>query len=86
VPPGASETSAVSIGNAYQLTLSSNQSLEELEAFWDQAIPAAGMQSTGRFTADGSLTIALTNPDGGIVATGDPSTGGVTIVISVGTQ
>ena len=86
VPPGSTQLSESSFGNAFQLTLSSTQSIEQLGAFWTQAIPAAGMQETGRFTAEGSLTIAFTNPDGGIVAAPDPSTGTVTIVISVGTS
>jgi hypothetical protein len=86
IPPGATEVSAGSIGNSYQLTLTSDQTLAELEAFWAQAIPAAGLHSTGQFTADGTLTIAFANPDGGIVAANDLSgEQGVTIVISVGT-
>jgi hypothetical protein len=86
VPPGSTELSETSFGNAYQLTLTNPQSLEQLDAFWAQAIPAAGMQSTGKFEMDLSLVIAFTNPDGGISATNDGSGSGSTIVISVGTQ
>lgn len=86
IPPGATQLSEISSGNAYSVQVSSTQSLEQLGAFWTQAIPAAGLQETGRFTADETLTIAFTNPDGGIVAAADPSAGGVIITISVGTQ
>ena len=86
IPPGASEVGEASFGGAYQLSLTSTQSLEQLDAFWAQAIPAAGMQLTGRFTVEGTLTIAVSNPDGGIVAARDASTGVTTIVISLGTS
>ena len=86
IPAGATELSETTIGNAYTVQVSSSQSLEDLGAFWTQSIPAAGLQETGRFTAGDTLTIALTNPDGGIVASRDPSTGAVIVSISLGTS
>jgi hypothetical protein len=85
IPNGATQLTEVASGNVYSVQVSSTQSLDELGSFFTQAIPAAGLHETGRFTADGSLTIAFTNPDGGIVATEDPSSGGVIVTISVGT-
>jgi hypothetical protein len=58
--------------------------LDQLKAFWTQAIPAAGMSETGRYEAAGSLVIAFTNPDGGITAS--PADNGFLITISVGTS
>lgn len=86
IPPGATQISESTFGNSYSVQLSSTQSLEELGAFWTQAIPAAGLTETGRFTMAGTLTIAFTNPDGGIVASEDASAGGVIMNISVGTS
>ena len=86
IPQGATQLSEVNVGNSYTVQLSSTQSLEQLGAFWTQAIPAAGLQETGRFTQGETLTIAFTNPDGGIVAFADSSSGGVIMTISVGTS
>ena len=84
IPPGATQVNEVVIGNSYTVHVSSNQTLDQLAAYWTQAIPAAGLQESGRFTAAETLTIAFTNPDGGIVASADPSTGFVLATISVG--
>jgi hypothetical protein len=69
----------------YQLSLTSTMTVDQLEAFWDERIPSLGMTLTGKFTSGGVLTIAITNPDGGIVAAPDGD-GGVGIVISLGTS
>lgn len=86
IPPGATQLNEVQVGNSYTVQLSSTQTLEQLGAFWTQAIPAAGLQETGRFNQAGTLTIAFSNPEGGIVAFEDSSAGGVIMSISVGTS
>jgi hypothetical protein len=87
VPDGSTEVGKTEIGGLFQLTLTSPKSLQELEAFWDQKIPSLGMNLAGKFTAGGVLTIAISNPDGGIVAGEDTSGSGLTsIVISLGTS
>ena len=86
VPPGSTETQKVEIGGFFQLYITSTMSLAELEAFWDSKIPSLGMTLAGKFTGSGSLTISITNPDGGIVATEDTSAGNVGIVIALGTS
>ena len=86
IPPGATQVNEVVVGNSYTVQVSSNQSLDQLATFWAQAIPAAGLQESGRFTAADTLTIAFTNPDGGIVASADSSSGFVLVTISVGTS
>src|SRR5687767_7767623 len=68
IPPGATQISESTFGSSYSVQLSSTQTLEQLGAFWTTAIPAAGFTETGRFSMAGTLTIAFTNPDGGIVA------------------
>jgi hypothetical protein len=85
VPAGASNVTEASVGNMRQIYATSSQTIEQLQAFWEQAIPANGMVIGGSFPSAGTLTIAFTNPDGGIVAAPDPS-GGISIVISVGTS
>ena len=86
VPDGATQLSEITVGNSYTVQVTSTKSLDELGSFWTQAIPNAGLTETGRFTAEGTLTIAFTNPDGGIGASQDPSSGSVIITISVGTE
>ncbi|HEY6058228.1 MAG TPA: hypothetical protein VIV06_09350 [Candidatus Limnocylindrales bacterium] len=87
VPDGSTEVSKLEIGGAFQLSVTTTKSLEELEAFWDQKIPSLGMTVSGKFTAGDTLTFAVTNPDGGIVAAKDSSgSGQTTIVISLGTS
>jgi len=87
VPPGSTELGTGSFGGAFQITVTNPMSVAELEAFWDQKIPSLGMTVSGKFTAAGTLTIAITNPDGGIVAGEDSSgSGETTIVISLGTS
>ena len=85
VPPGSSETQVAQVGNSYSLYLTNSSSLDQLEAFWDQAIPAQGLTLAGKFESAGTLTYSVTNPDGGIVVTPDGS-GGHAIVISLGTS
>jgi hypothetical protein len=85
VPPGATEVSKVETGDFFSLSLSSSQSIAELEAFFDQKLPSTGVTVSGKFTAAGTLTIAFTNPDGGITATPDGS-GGTLVVITAGIQ
>jgi hypothetical protein len=84
IPQGATQLSEFSAGNSYTVQVSSAQTLEQLAAFWTQAVPAAGLHETGRFSAGDTLTIAFENPDGGIVASKDASTGTVLCSISVG--
>lgn len=86
IPDGATQLSEIIIENNYTVQVTSTKSLDELSSFWTQAIPKAGLSETGRFTASGTLTIAFTNPDGGVVASEDPSGGGVIITISVGSS
>ncbi len=83
VPPGSSETSKFEAGGVFQLYLTSTMSLEELESFWDAKIPSQGMKVEGKFSGSGGVTYIFSNPDGGIVASPDPSAGGFGIVISV---
>jgi hypothetical protein len=85
IPAGATESGRLSLGGSLQVYLTSTASMADLESFWDQAIPANGMTESGKFTAEGILTIAITNPDGGIVATPNDD-GTVGIVISLGTS
>jgi hypothetical protein len=84
IPPGSTEAGESTFGSLYQVTVTNPQTLEQLGPFWTTAIPGAGMTETGRFTAGPVLTIAFVNPDGGVVATRDDSTGVTTILISTG--
>ncbi len=83
VPPGSTEVTHIEVGGLYQLHLTSTSTIDQLEAFWDQAIPAAGMTLEGKYTAGGTLTIGISNPDGGIIVTPDES-GQLFIAISLG--
>jgi hypothetical protein len=84
IPPGSSAPiNEVTVGNSYTVQVTSSMTLEQLGAFWTTAIPAAGLAETGRFTSSGTLTIAFSNPDGGIVASDTEN--GVLVSISVGT-
>ncbi len=84
VPQGSTEISATPAGGSYTVIASTPMSLDQLKAFYAQAIPASGVTVTGPLEVGGTLTYALTNPDGGIVVTpgGDA---GFLITISVGT-
>lgn len=84
IPPGASAMNEITIGNSYTVQVTSAMTLEQLDAFWTTAIPAAGLTVSGRYSASGSLIIAFTNPDGGITAS--TTDNGVLISISVGTS
>jgi hypothetical protein len=86
LPSDATVLSEITVGGAYQVSATSRTSITDLEAFWEQKIKDLGMTQTGKFTAEGVLTIAITNPDGGIVAGTDTSTGDTTITISLGTS
>lgn len=87
VPPGSTEISEASFGGAYQLNLSNTgQSLEQLQAFWTQQVPAAGFTWSGAFVQGDSLTVAFTNPSGGAVAVRNPADGSTIITLSAGTQ
>ncbi len=83
IPPGATELQAAAVGGSYSVTLSHPGPLDQLEAFWDQAAPAAGVTVTGKVANAGTLTYGFTDPDGGIVAVPNGS-GGYVITISVG--
>ena len=86
VPPGSTEISRSSIGNSAQVIVSSNQSLQDLAAFYSQKIPALGLTETGRTEMQGTLIIALGNPDGGILVVPGDEAGANLITISVGTS
>jgi hypothetical protein len=86
LPPGATQQSFSTIGNAVQLVGISSMSLDELKAFFSQQIPASGVRETGRFELEGTLTIALANPDGGIVIVPANDAGQYLVTISVGTS
>ena len=86
VPPGSVELSEAQYGNAYQLNVTTTMSLDQLKAFWAQAIPATGATSPGQFESGGILTVTLNNPEGGIVASPDATSGGYLITISLGTS
>lgn len=85
VPAGSTQTAEFDGGTSYVLTVTTTTPIAQLEAFWEQAIPAAGLSLSGSFTFDGALVMAFTNPDGGITAT--PGENGlVTVLISIGTS
>jgi hypothetical protein len=84
VPDGSTEIAKAQIGGLFQLTVTNPKSVAELEAFWDQKIPSLGITVGGKFTTSGVLQYALTNPDGGIVASPSSSGSGTDIVISLG--
>jgi hypothetical protein len=86
VPPGSTQVSTSSVGGNFSIVVSTPQTLEQLAAFYTTAIPAAGMTETGRFTLEGTLTIAFSNPEGGVVAFADPNAGSTIVTISVGTS
>ena len=86
VPPGSTEMSAQTAGNAYTMVVSTSQTLDQLKSFYSTAIPGAGMTETGRVELGGTLTIAMGNPDGGVVAVPDASQGTYILTISVGTS
>jgi hypothetical protein len=83
VPPGAAEVTHTSLGNQFSVSVTSQLSLAELEAFWDQKLPTTGVTQTGKLNQAGSLIFAFTNPEGGITAVDDGS-GGFQIAISAG--
>jgi len=83
IPPNALELSHAQVGNQYSVQLSSQSSMSDLEAFWDQKIPTTGVTPGGKFNQGEALVYAFTNPDGGITASSDGS-GGVLITISAG--
>ena len=85
-PPGATQQSSFSTGNAFQLIALSSSSMDELGSFFSQQIPALGLTETGRFESGGTLTIAFTNPDGGILIIPADDEGQYLITISVGTS
>ncbi len=86
MPQGATETTHIATVSSYTLYAESDQSLADLEAFWTQAVPAAGATLTGHFNANETVIVAFTNPNGGITAIPDASTGKTVVVISVGTN
>lgn len=85
VPPGSTEVTHMTIGNLYSATVTSQMSLADLEAFFDQKLPTTGVTQSGKLNQAGSLIYAFTNPDGGITAA-DDGNGSVQITISAGTS
>jgi hypothetical protein len=86
VPPGSTEVTGTGTGNFYQLISATNMSLPELAAFYSQQIPALGLTETGRYELQGTLTIALANPDGGILIVPGNEEGQNLITVSLGTS
>ena len=85
IPPGASAPlNEITVGSNYTVQVTSTMTLDQLAAFWATAIPQAGLTEAGRYSAEGTLIISLTNPDGGITASGTDE--GVLITISIGTS
>jgi hypothetical protein len=85
IPQGASAPiNEVTIGSSYTVQVMSTMTLDQLAAFWTTAIPAAGMTESGRYSAEGSLIIAFTNPEGGVTAS--TTDNGVLVTISVGSS
>ena len=82
VPPGSTEVNYVAAGGSYTLYLSNASGVDQLEAFFDQAIPAQGITVAGKSEESGSLVYSLTNPIGGVVVT--PAASGHMITISLG--
>ena len=85
IPPGSTQLNATEIGGSYTVQLTSQSSLSDLEAFFDQKIPTVGVTQTGKTTAGGTAIYAFTNPDGGITIS-PMSEGGILITISAGTS
>jgi hypothetical protein len=83
VPPGSTEVQSASLGGSFSVTVTNPGPLDQLEAFWDQTIPAVGVTQTGKVEAGGTLTYGFTDPDGGIVAAPNGS-GGYVITVSLG--
>jgi hypothetical protein len=85
IPPGSSAPiNEVTIGDNYTVQVTSTMTLDQLKAFWATAIPQAGVTESGRYEAEGTLIISITNPDGGITASGTDD--GILITISLGTS
>lgn len=66
-PPASTEVSHFETPTSYQLIVSTTTPVDSLKQFWTQQIASLGITETGRFEMEGTLTIALTNPDGGIL-------------------
>jgi hypothetical protein len=85
IPPGSSAPiNEVTVGSNYTVQVTSPMTLDQLKAFWATAIPQAGLTEIGRYEAEGTLVISVTNPDGGITASGTAQ--GILITISLGTS
>ena len=84
VPPGSTQQSTSTFGDSFQIVVFTNMTLDQLKTFYTQQIPTTGATETGRFEISGTLTIAFTNPDGGIVVVPADDAGQFGITISVG--
>jgi len=82
-PPGSTELQFVESGGVTALYLSSTTPLDQLEAFFDQAIPAQGITIAGKSEQVGTLIYSLENPVGGVVVTPADQAGSA-ITISLG--
>jgi hypothetical protein len=85
VPPGSTEVQYVASGDAYALYLSNASPIDQLEAFFDQTIPARGVTVSGKSEVSGILIYSLENPVGGITVT-PADNAGYLILISLGTS
>jgi len=83
VPPGSTEVAHFQVGNQFSMTVSSQMTLAQLEAFFDQKLPSTGVTQTGKFNSTGSLIYAFTNPDGGVTVA-DDGNGGFQVTIAAG--
>jgi hypothetical protein len=85
-PDGSTEVTFTEAPGVYQLYLTSTLNLDQITAFYDSRIPSLGMKIEGKTVSSGSLYIGTSNPAGAIIAAPDPSAGGYTVVISLGSQ
>jgi hypothetical protein len=82
-PPGSTELQFVESSGVTALYLSSTTPIDQLEAFFDQAIPAQNITVSGKSKLSGSLIYSLENPVGGVVVTPADQAGNA-ITISLG--
>jgi hypothetical protein len=82
-PAGSTEIQFVESGGLTALYLSSTMPLDQLEAFFDQAIPAQGITVSGKSEMAGTLIYSLENPVGGVVVS-PADQAGHAITISLG--
>jgi len=86
-PDGSTQVAEVEVGGAYSLSVTSSLGLDQLTSFWESRIPSLGMTLAASVKTGGGLYLSTTNPNGGIVASPDPSGGGgFSIAISLSSE